>query len=102
MTIEQLIAVGGAEWKKADKHRIYFNNLDAWVGLDCAYYNTGNISSARLNGDSISNSQARRIMSRLSDMKIWWDVATAKFWFKGDQETAMQIIAAIKAKVGDP
>jgi len=97
ITVEQLKAVGGSEWQKNGMHRVYFHDLAAWLGLDCSYYNTGNISSARINGERISNSQARRLMHAVD--KLWFDVLTGKWMFQGDRETATEIIAAIRSKL---
>ena len=40
--------------------RIYFNGTD--LGMEVSYYRSGNISSAAVDGESISNCEARRIM----------------------------------------
>ena len=40
--------------------RIYFNAKD--LGMEVSYYRSGNISSAAVDGESISNCEARRIM----------------------------------------
>jgi len=68
----------GKEWIKEDMHRIYINNLDQIYGLETTSYKTGNISSATLNGEKISNSRARQLSTDLSCAKIWYDVKTGK------------------------
>lgn len=40
--------------------RIYFNATD--LGMEVSYYRSGNISSAAVDGEHISNCEARRIM----------------------------------------
>jgi len=64
---------GGKLWEKHGKCRVYFEG--AYIandyGLEWTRYNTGNISSASLNGERISNSECRRIL----------DFFTGKFWF---------------------
>ena len=40
--------------------RIYFNATD--LGMEVSYYKTGNVSSAAIDGEHISNCEARRIM----------------------------------------
>lgn len=40
--------------------RIYFNATD--LGMEVSYYKTGNVSSAAIDGESISNCEARRVM----------------------------------------
>lgn len=82
MNIEQLKKIGGSEWQKGDYHRIYFNNLAEIYGLTCSFYNTGNVSSASLDGEKISNSGARRILSALGDAKLWYDVNSGRFGYK--------------------
>ena len=77
MNIDKLLELG-REWKKDNYHRIYFNNIDELAGLSVSKYNTGNVSSASLNGESISNSQARKMMSN-SFTKLWYDVNDGKF-----------------------
>ena len=91
----------GTEWEAHGKHRIYFNDLAEYVGLDCDYYNTGNVSSARLNGEKISNTRASAMLSQLNSGKIWFDYADSKFYGKGmDAEFMKTICAAIRAKAG--
>lgn len=51
--------------------RYYVNNLTEIVGLEYGRYNTGNISSATLAGDVISNSEAGRILGMLEYGKVW-------------------------------
>ena len=41
--------------------RIYFNATD--LGMDIEYYRTGNISMAEIDGERISNCEARRILA---------------------------------------
>lgn len=80
---ERLVEAGGSEWQKHGHHRIYFNGLTKWYGLETEHYGTGNVSSATLDGERISNSGARTILGDLSYAKIWYDVNTGKFHGKG-------------------
>jgi hypothetical protein len=64
-TVEKLTAAGGSEWESGDNHRVYFNDLPELYGLQAERYGTGNISSAKLDGQKISNSKARKIESGL-------------------------------------
>jgi hypothetical protein len=59
----------GSNGKKYD--RIYFNAED--LGLKLWYYKTGNISDAEINGESISNCEARRIKAAKAylDIETW-------------------------------
>jgi hypothetical protein len=60
LTVQALTALGGKLWERDDRKRVYFNDLSQFLGLEVNRYNTGNVSSARLHGDRISNSQAKR------------------------------------------
>ena len=80
-TIEKLIELGGNEWQKNDYHRVYFNaaTIAKLSGYKWDTYNTGNISSASLDGEKISNSEMNRVLNRLQFGKYWYDVPTAQF-----------------------
>lgn len=79
MNIKTLIAIGGNEWIRSEKHRIYFNQIAEIYGLKCSYYKTGNMSKATLNGEHISNSKARKLLSTIESGKVWFDVKTGEF-----------------------
>ena len=55
--------------------RRYVNNIREIIGLDVSYYRSGNISQAALDGDTISNCEANRIMAAIRNIKIWVDDA---------------------------
>lgn len=76
-TIKALEAKGFSRWQKNGHDRLYINS--SHFGLECSYYNTGNISSASLNGEPISNSEAYRIKS----VKAYVDVKTGKLHIAG-------------------
>lgn len=62
LTTEQLDALtraGFKRWTKGALDRMYINA--GQLGLVLDYYNTGNVRDAHLNGESISNSQGRRL-----------------------------------------
>jgi hypothetical protein len=93
---QSLVAIGGQLWERDDKRRVYFNNLAQYLGLEVNRYNTGNVSSATLNGDRISNTQATRMLWAISG-KLWWDAADEKFhWRDIDNGYAAQIILEIE------
>jgi hypothetical protein len=74
--IAQLREIGGCPWKAADgTQRVYFNDLPDLFGLELVYYKSGNIKSAKLDGDRISNTTARRICGDLATLKLWVDPA---------------------------
>src|SRR5690606_16620031 len=94
----RLIQAGGRRWMKGEFNRIYFNNLAALCGLRYDTYLTGNIAWAELDGERISNSSARQILSGLSSAKVWYDCTTGIFEAKGLTEKAYtRIMAALGA-----
>lgn len=68
--IEALEAKGFKRWQKGNYDRLYINA--STLGLECDYYNTGNIHRAIFNGYEISNSEARR----MKGSKTYIDIAT--------------------------
>lgn len=92
LDIEKLVKIGGKEWQKGDLHRVYFDGLMDWYGLDLEYYNSGHISSARLNGEPISNSEANRIYGRLAGKKFWYDVADGQYHAQGITAADFEVI----------
>jgi hypothetical protein len=75
--IEKMKGIG-SEWEKSGKRRIYFNNLQELYGLKTSHYNTGNVSGAELDGATISNSQAKKILQNLVFAKFWYDFSDDK------------------------
>lgn len=62
--IEKLIAMGASRWKKAGRDRLYLNKaFSSMLNLKISYYNTGNISSAYIGDEKISNSKAYKILA---------------------------------------
>lgn len=103
--ITKLVEIGGSEWKKNEMHRVYFNDFSERLGLHVDRYNTGNISGATLNGQHISNSEAKRIIGRLNELKVWYDVTTGKLMLKNSaawgvtEEESKIIIKSIRAQI---
>lgn len=74
----------GTRWTKSDTlDRVYLTDETKWrlAGLETERYGSGHISSATLNGESISNSYAREIGDALNG-KIWFDVPSGKWMQK--------------------
>lgn len=95
---EYRLAQLGNRWQKAGHDRIYFNDLEAWYGLELDYYKTGSICSAKLDGERISNNKARKIGSALGWSKIWYDLNAGRFKYKNlSPELAGVIIERIRA-----
>lgn len=81
--INKLVELGGNHWEKYGKNRVYFNagDLAKFMGYDWANYNTGNISSAKLNGENTSNRQMRRVLSDLN-CKLYYDLSDGLFYYQ--------------------
>ncbi len=73
-TAEQIIAIGGSDWQRNGTHRVYLNQTNSMLGLDVDTYKSGNISSATLHGETISNAEAGRLGSALD--KVYLDATT--------------------------
>ena len=82
--VEKLTAAGGKLWQKNGSSRIYFdyNLVLERAGFSANRYGSGNISSATLKGESISNSEAKRIVNAVYSRKFWYDLDDGKFYTK--------------------
>lgn len=87
-TATKLIEAGGKLWEKNGMRRIYFDADLVFknAGLHVSHYNTGNISNATINGEKISNSEAKRIIAAISFCKLWYDITDGKFYYRGDPD----------------
>lgn len=75
--VKALEAMGATRWTKYGKDRLYLSKCGAQIiGLAVDRYNSGNICSAEINGESISNTEANRYMSTYADAYI--DMTTGK------------------------
>ena len=99
LTPEALEAIGGNRWQKGDLDRVYFNDLADLYGLDYTTYKTGNIMSASLGGEKISNSKASKILSSLNFGKLWYDCHTNEFHHRGLDAYFGDLIQAIQSKI---
>lgn len=63
-TEKKLVDMGLRVWARGGMRRIYINPWDFGkvFGLDLSFYKTGNIRSAFLNGEKISNSRADKLL----------------------------------------
>lgn len=76
--IEVLKELGANEWHKGNYNRLYLNEaVDALIGLETECYKSGNIKSAWLKGEPISNAEAGRIIERTC--KAYVDLNTREF-----------------------
>lgn len=72
ITAQQILDLGGREWTgRNGQRRIYLNNWHELAGLEITRYkSSGSISSAKLNGELISNRKAGMLMAA----RVWFDV----------------------------
>lgn len=103
-TAEELAEIGGREWTAPNGSvRYYFNGLARLFGFELTYYNTGNLCTAKLNGETISNTQAKRYLSDLESMKVWVEDGKlcTKLAFRPATSTdyAAKLEAAINARL---
>lgn len=85
ITAENLEAIGGRRWTKHGHDRVYFNNWPELIGLEINRYKTGNISSAVLDGELISNRQAGLLLNMIN--KVYWDIKAGHLciqWASGE------------------
>ncbi|KMJ46699.1 hypothetical protein AB204_02465 [Xenorhabdus khoisanae] len=70
-TEKKLLSMGFKAWERNGHRRIYINieRFEEVFGLKVSFYKTGNISSAKLNGEKISNSKA----CELIPLKAFYD-----------------------------
>jgi len=61
-TTDQIVAIGGQEWARGNVERVYLNDWHDMIGLSVNYYKSGNVSSAKLDGELISNTKAARLI----------------------------------------
>ena len=96
---EVIPLIGGKRWvSPSGEVRFYFNDLADLVGLNLTFYGTGNISGAALNGERISNSKAKRLLSSLTGAKVWY--SGGKVYCKDMPDWAIEPLqAALQEKV---
>lgn len=87
--IEALEAKGFKRWQKAGYDRLYANA--SVLGLECEYYNTGNVKNAWFNGKMISNCEARR----MKGAKTYINVKTMEA-FSGNETLKAAVNAILK------
>jgi len=77
-TKSKLESLGLSVWgEEFGKPRIYINleDMKEVFGLELNFYKSGSISSAKLNGEKISNSKAYK----LTRFKIYYDISSNEF-----------------------
>ena len=78
-TNEDDVIKKGSLWERHGKRRVYFNNIEKWLEIECNRYKTGNISSASMNGVGVSNSQAKKAISNIYGEKVFYNLDSKKF-----------------------
>lgn len=79
-TTEKLEDLGVEAWECGQMKRYYINadKLNVVFGLDVDFYKSGNICSASLNGEGISNSKACKLLGQ----KIYFDAISGEWMQK--------------------
>ena len=85
LTVENLVAIGGNRWTKNGHDRVYLNNWPELIGLEVTRYKSGNIWAASLNGERISNAEARRILGAIT--AVYFDAADGQIHVKWGWDT---------------
>ncbi|TGB14592.1 hypothetical protein [Streptomyces palmae] len=105
-SIETMTAIGGNRWQRNGMDRVYINTWPEFAGIETTRYNTGNISSASYQGESISNSQAYKLLGSID--KVWYDDADGKLHCRfglsesrvaSRQELWETVVAGIRAEI---
>lgn len=93
--IEKLMEMGASRWTKGGHDRLYLNGaVSDLIGLKIECYKSGNISSATLNGEKISNSKAGKILYGFSGTYL--DLSDCML-YKMYSDYQEELIAAIDA-----
>lgn len=80
---QRLLQVGGVEWKRDRRHRIYIENIASWYGLKWETEpKTGALVTATLDGIPIDTASARELLARLKGIKIWYDLGKHEFQWR--------------------
>ena len=95
-TVEKLEALGIRAWECGEMKRYYINddNLEVIFGLCIDRYKTGNICSASLNGEGISNSKAYKLLGR----GIWYD-AKSESWMQRTEFGTRELNETLKDSI---
>lgn len=105
-TLDNMLAIGGNRWQRGDFDRVYLNDWERFIGLEITRYNTGNIRFAVLGNETISNSEAGRILGAVR--KVYFDVPTREVrvqWGHGEprsfdrEDLAKAIFSGIRAEI---
>lgn len=97
---QQLLLVGGKEWKRDHRHRIYIENIATLYGLKWeADPKSGRLLKATLDGSPIDTADARELLARLKGVKIWYDLGKREFQWRDApdiRKIAERVVLAIE------
>lgn len=93
--IRELEGKGFKRWQKHGMDRLYINCES--YGCEFDYYNSGNISSARFNGEKISNSLGRKFLAT----KVWVDVDTEELHIQTNTDFEDEIEQNVRKALGE-
>ena len=93
-SIEQLEKIGGKLWEKGAMRRVYFNNLSELYGL------THQNGRSYLDGEEMSRKYASRAQMMVSEGKLWFDVPSGEFAYRGmTDDQAQKMIDRLTSQV---
>lgn len=96
--IETLEGMGANRWTKYDRDRLYLQKiLPEMIGLEIDRYNSGNISSAKINGEKISNSSAGRYLAGME--KTYYDIKNKKLFVDTHRDEVVEDITKAMNKL---
>ena len=104
MTIEELIAAGGEEWKEGTQHRVYFNvpALAKLINFDVQRNEAAKITGGKLKGQTLSNIAARKVYAALSASKFFYDIKDSRFHYDPlIEEYAKAAIDVLRGKIDE-
>lgn len=95
--------LNGKEWKKGDLHRVYINGktLCNLYGLEWTEYKTGNVSSASLDGNHISNSQAKELIYEFENANFYYDVKLNRYYGKVSDRHKEILVDCIEERISE-
>lgn len=82
-TAEKLLFLGGKEWQKHGKHRIYINPaiIRKVIGFKYSKHKSGNIRNAYLGGSKLSDNKARILKSVIENANMFYDIPKQRYYY---------------------
>lgn len=89
-SVETMKAIGGNEWIRGDKHRVYLNDwLEFAEGIDIDFYKSGGVWGAAIDGQGIANGRARQILGAVH--KVYFDATDGKLYVQHTDADCFEI-----------